>query len=237
MSDKKRLYDAGGGKKMTEREHPAYYAVLTADVRYDKRLKPAEKILFAEITALSTVSGYCYASNSYFCDLYGVSIASVKGWISDLKRYGYVDVEVIRDASNNVIERKIRPISTPSAKNLAEGSSENLAETSAKNLAAPRSKNWPDNIKSRNTTSKNTIQRESRPESVEVVRAYCQERNNGVNPEAFFNYYEANGWKVGRNPMKDWKAAVRNWETKDGRGPRPKGGTQSNGTMFADSFV
>ena len=236
MSDKKRLYD-GGDKKMTERERPAYYAVLTADVRYDKRLKPAEKILFAEITALSTVSGYCYASNSYFCDLYGVSIASVKGWISDLKRYGYVDVEVIRDASNNVIERKIRPISTPSAKNLAEGSSENLAETSAKNLAAPRSKNWPDNIKSRNTTSKNTIQRESRPESVEVVRAYCQERNNGVNPEAFFNYYEANGWKVGRNPMKDWKAAVRNWETKDGRGPRPKGGTQSNGTMFADSFV
>lgn len=237
MSDKKRLYDAGGCKKMTERERPAYYAVLTADVRYDKRLKPAEKILFAEITALSTVSGYCYASNSYFCDLYGVSIASVKGWISDLKRYGYVDVEVIRDASNNVIERKIRPISTPSAKNLAEGSSENLAETSAKNLATPRSKNWPDNIKSRNTTSKNTIQRESRPESVEVVRAYCQERNNGVNPEAFFNYYEANGWKVGRNPMKDWKAAVRNWETKDGRGPRPKGGTQSNGTMFADSFV
>ena len=237
MSDKKRLYDAGGGKKMTKRERPAYYAVLTADVRYDKRLKPAEKILFAEITALSTVSGYCYASNSYFCDLYGVSIASVKGWISDLKRYGYVDVEVIRDASNNVIERKIRPISTPSAKNLAEGSSENLAETSAKNLAAPRSKNWPDNIKSRNTTSKNTIQRESRPESVEAVRAYCQERNNGVNPEAFFNYYEANGWKVGRNPMKDWKAAVRNWETKDGRGPRPKGGTQSNGTMFADSFV
>ena len=222
---------------MTERERPAYYAVLTADVRYDKRLKPAEKILFAEITALSTVSGYCYASNSYFCDLYGVSIASVKGWISDLKRYGYVDVEVIRDASNNVIERKIRPISTPSAKNLAEGSSENLAETSAKNLVAPRSKNWPYNIKSRNTTSKNTIQRESRPESVEAVRAYCQERNNGVNPEAFFNYYEANGWKVGRNPMKDWKAAVRNWETKDGRGPRPKGGTQSNGTMFADSFV
>lgn len=222
---------------MTERARPAYYAVLTADVRYDKRLKPAEKILFAEITALSTVSGYCYASNSYFCDLYGVSIASVKGWISDLKRYGYVDVEVIRDASNNVIERKIRPISTPSAKNLAEGSSENLAEASAKNLAAPRSKNWPDNIKSRNTTSKNTIQRESRPESVEAVRAYCQERNNGVNPEAFFNYYEANGWKVGRNPMKDWKAAVRNWETKDGRGPRSKGGAQSNGTMFADSFV
>lgn len=44
------------------------------------------------------------------------------------------------------------------------------------------------------------------------VRAYCQERNNGVNPDRFVDYYEANGWKVGRNPMKDWKAAVRSWE-------------------------
>ena len=44
------------------------------------------------------------------------------------------------------------------------------------------------------------------------VRAYCQQRQNGINPDRFFDYYEANGWKVGRNPMKDWKAAVRAWE-------------------------
>lgn len=207
---------------MNEREHPSYYAILTADVRYDKRLKPAEKILFSEITALSNIYGYCYASNSYFCDLYGVSIASVKGWIANLKRCGYVSVEVIRDDSKNVIERKIRPISTPSVKNLAD----------------PQSKNQPNNIKSNNTTSKNITQREARPKSIEDVRAYCQERNNGVDPEKFWDYYETNGWKQGgRAPIKDWKACVRTWERKDGRGPRPKGGTQNNGTMFADSFV
>lgn len=44
------------------------------------------------------------------------------------------------------------------------------------------------------------------------VDAYCKERNNGVDAEKFCSYYEANGWKVGRNPMKDWKAAVRTWE-------------------------
>ncbi len=44
------------------------------------------------------------------------------------------------------------------------------------------------------------------------VRAYCQQRQNGINPDRFLDYYEANGWKVGRNPMKDWKAAVRAWE-------------------------
>lgn len=223
---------------MNEREHPSYYAILTADVRYDKRLKPAEKILFSEITALSNIYGYCYASNSYFGDLYGVSIASVKGWIANLKRCGYVSVEVIRDDSKNVIERKIRPISTPSVKNLAEGLAKKIEETSANNLADPQSKNQPNNIKSNNTTSKNITQREARPKSIEDVRAYCQERNNGVDPEKFWDYYETNGWKQGgRAPIKDWKACVRTWERKDGRGPRPKGGTQNNGTMFADSFV
>lgn len=47
---------------------------------------------------------------------------------------------------------------------------------------------------------------------VAEVDAYCKERNNGVDAEKFCSYYEANGWKVGRNPMKDWKAAVRTWE-------------------------
>ena len=48
--------------------------------------------------------------------------------------------------------------------------------------------------------------------NVDEVGDYCIERNNGINPQAFVDYYEANGWKVGRNPMKDWKASVRTWE-------------------------
>lgn len=50
------------------------------------------------------------------------------------------------------------------------------------------------------------------PPTIEDVRAYCAERNNGVDAVRWFNYYTANGWKVGKNPMKDWKAAVRTWE-------------------------
>ena len=41
---------------------------------------------------------------------------------------------------------------------------------------------------------------------------YCIERNNKVDVVKFFNYYESNGWKVGKNPMKDWRAAIRTWE-------------------------
>ena len=55
-----------------------------------------------------------------------------------------------------------------------------------------------------------------RPPSVEEVEAYCFERNNKVDAERFVDFYSSNGWKVGKNPMKDWKAAVRTWEKRDG---------------------
>lgn len=64
-------------------------------------------------------------------------------------------------------------------------------------------------------STKENKQKKFIPPTLSEVKAYCQERNNGINPENFMDYYTANGWKVGRNPMKDWKAAVRTWEGKD----------------------
>ena len=51
--------------------------------------------------------------------------------------------------------------------------------------------------------------------SLEEVKQYCLERNNNINSENFIDYYDANGWKVGKNPMKDWRAAVRTWERRN----------------------
>lgn len=59
----------------------------------------------------------------------------------------------------------------------------------------------------------NTKERFKKP-TVEEVSLYCKERNNGINAEAFVNFYESKGWLVGKTPMKDWKAAVRTWELK-----------------------
>jgi predicted phage replisome organizer len=56
------------------------------------------------------------------------------------------------------------------------------------------------------------------PPSLNDVQAYCDERNNGINAAKWFNHYTANGWKVGRNQMKDWKAAVRTWEQNNANG-------------------
>jgi hypothetical protein len=50
------------------------------------------------------------------------------------------------------------------------------------------------------------------PPTLEEVRSYCQERKNNVDAQRFIDYYTANGWMVGKNKMKDWRAAVRNWE-------------------------
>lgn len=50
------------------------------------------------------------------------------------------------------------------------------------------------------------------PPDIQDVKAYCMERKNNVDPERFIDFYEAKGWMVGKNKMKDWRAAVRNWE-------------------------
>lgn len=58
-------------------------------------------------------------------------------------------------------------------------------------------------------------ERRFRKPTLEEVQEYCTQRGNRIDPQHFIDYYESNGWRVGRNPMKDWKAAVRTWESKD----------------------
>lgn len=58
--------------------------------------------------------------------------------------------------------------------------------------------------------------------SLDQVMAYCQERNNTVNAEQFMDFYESKGWRVGNQPMKDWKAAVRTWEKREQPKESPK---------------
>lgn len=60
------------------------------------------------------------------------------------------------------------------------------------------------------------------PPSVEEVRAYCLERGNNIDPQYFVDYYEARGWMIGKNKMKDWRAAMRTWEQRNS-GSQQKG--------------
>lgn len=65
------------------------------------------------------------------------------------------------------------------------------------------------------------------PPTVEEVESYCSERGNGIDAQSFIDFYESKGWMIGKNKMKDWKAAVRTWERS-----RNKNSTEKSKTVF-----
>jgi DNA-directed RNA polymerase subunit K/omega len=125
----------------------------------------------------------------------------------DLKKYE-LKVESIKRArelketnnTNNEINMK-------SSRNHTEISSVNVNDNVNVNVNVLDKSNIKEkDIKEKSPTSRFI------PPTLEEVKAYCDERRNKVNPEDFINFYQSKGWYVGKNKMKDWKAAVRTWE-------------------------
>lgn len=91
-----------------------YYAIIPATVRYDKNLTASAKLLYAEITSLTHKTGYCYATNEYFAELYGVNQNTVREWMSQLEKAGYINREIVyKENTKEVAERRIRIFSLP----------------------------------------------------------------------------------------------------------------------------
>jgi DNA-binding PadR family transcriptional regulator len=102
-----------------EKLEPSYYAILTAPVRYDKRLTPNAKILYAEITSLTNQLGFCYASNRYFEELYKVSTQSINTWLKQLQEFGYIQRHLYRDkGTKEILNRYITISEKPIQENL-----------------------------------------------------------------------------------------------------------------------
>lgn len=139
-------------------EQPSYYSILTANVRYDKRLRASEKVFFSEITALSNKYGYCTASNRYFANLYEVSKDTVSTWVSDLVKLGYVKREEIRsEQTKEVIERRLYPVATPPMDKKADRYSSKDREGIDKKVDTPIGKKAEENTTSLNITSINRV--------------------------------------------------------------------------------
>ncbi len=183
---------------------PAYFAIIPANVRYDKRLSAAEKLMFSEITALSGKDGYAFANNGYFAELYGVDERTIRRWISKLAELKYVSVSMVKKANGADDFRRIVPLVGPD-KNVQRG---------GQNCPQPPDKNVLPLYKEEQFKVNN---REGRftPPTLQEVAAYCMSRHNSVNPEQFIDFYTSKGWMVGKNKMKDWKAAIRTWENRD----------------------
>lgn len=87
-------------------EKPNYYAVIPAEVRYNKNLTPNAKLLYAEITALSKKENRCWASNKYFSSLYEVSTVTISRWISSLVKHGFINRQIIYIKGTKEIDKR-----------------------------------------------------------------------------------------------------------------------------------
>ena len=91
-----------------KKEEPSYWAVIPANVRYDKSLSPNAKLLYGELTALCKKEGYAWASNKYFANLYQVDRSSISHWIKKLQDRGYIRLKFIyADDKPYIEERRI----------------------------------------------------------------------------------------------------------------------------------
>lgn len=88
----------------------SYYAIIPANVRYDKNLNANAKLLYGEITALCNEKGYCWATNEYFASLYNTSEKTITRWISSLKDSDYIDTKIETFRYEDGTVKKIRYI-------------------------------------------------------------------------------------------------------------------------------
>ena len=186
------------------KEIPNYYSVIPAEVRYDDNLRDKSKLLYGEISSLCNKYGYCYASNQYFADLYKVSKTTISILIKELVDNEYIISEIeYKEGTKEILNRYLRIVKGGYLRKLKGGIKENLKDNNT-------------SINNININKKENIKRKSfiKP-MIDEINKYCLERNNGINAEAFYDFYESKDWYVGKNKMKDWKACIRTWEKRN----------------------
>lgn len=174
-------------------QQPNYYAIITADVRYDNRLTDSEKLLYAEITALSNKYGYCIASNGYFAKLYNVTKVTISRRISKLTKNNYLHIETVKKGEQ-IIQRKLYPL-TQNIRGI-----NNTDNTPINNFDnTPINTNVKDNNTSINNTSINTINNNSSSYTNNISNTNIASINNKQTKQQqqqlnVFDFYQENGF-------------------------------------------
>lgn len=199
-------------------EQKNYYAIIPSIVRYDKKLNPLARLLYAEITALTNDKGFCWASNKYFSELYQVKKETISRLISALEKNNHITTEIIyKENTKEILQRRI--YIDEKVKSYCEKNQKGID----KKINSPIDEKVKDNIKDYNNkvNNKDYINKCAKnknfiiPElhEIEQYLKAIDEHNFDIEAIAinFYDYYSSNGWHVGRRKMVDWKAAVRNW--------------------------
>lgn len=163
----------------------------------DDRLSALDKIILTEIDSLDQGESGCFASNKHIAEFCQCSETKVSTAISKLIKLGYLYVQKF-DGRQRILKSSLS----------------NSERQDFRSCKADTQILKDSNIDNNTDTNTERVRAASRfsPPTIEEVRAYCAERGNNVDAQRFVDYYTANGWRVGRNPMKDWKATVRTWE-------------------------
>ena len=157
-----------------EEQQRSYYAIIPANVRYDKDLAPNAKLLYGEITALCNEKGYCWASNQYFAELYGVSVLSVKRWVNSLVTKGYVYRTLTYKQNSKEVDKRI--LSIDGGIKIDTTSVQKCYDPSIKNDTSSSIKNDTDNNTSINNTFNNTdIYKGKKKQKSETVKSIIAE--------------------------------------------------------------
>lgn len=197
----------------------SYYAVIPANVRYDKSLPSSAKLLYGEVSALCNQNGFCWAENCYFAELYDVSDRTIQAWINALVNSGYLYRNFLLTDDGKKTTKRCLSIVEMSPDFM--GVRKKLRGGYEENFMGGMKKTSPIILQENNTCEYNsTIRRveegrnskQFQKPRIDEVQSYCAERQNNVDPEAFWNFYESKGWRVGNQPMKNWKAAIVTWE-------------------------
>ena len=179
---------------------------IPIEIWQDKSLSWNEKILLMEIDSFTAKDRECYISNEYIAELLGVTDRCARKYLSHLLQLGLIRV-VKFDGRKRYVESTISFQAEWNICSRQDG------------VSVPHTDN--NEYINNNSLYKRESSRFQKP-SIDEIRQYCISRNNSVDPEQFFNFYESKGWIIGKSPMKDWRAAVRTWEKREKEIPQRK---------------
>ncbi|MGO3608617.1 MAG: DnaD domain protein [Enterococcus sp.] len=189
-------------------ESKNYYAIIPANVRYDKRLPANAKLLYGEITALCNEKGFCWAGDKYFADLYGVSKVSIQKWLKALQENGYITKELIyKEGSKEILHRYIRLVVYPTQEKLSN----------------PTQEKFRDNNTSINNTINNTVNNDDdalkeifklyektfgvlNSINVQSIQYWCEDLSVELMLEALKRSRGAQSFKYTEGILKKWEA-------------------------------
>ena len=189
----------------------SYFAIIPANVRYDKDLTPNAKLLYGEITALCNEKGYCWATNEYFSELYEVSKVSISKWINQLVSKGYLFSEIVyREGTKEILGRYLTILNDPIKEKLNRGIKEKFKENNT--LENSTINNKEKNTKKKYGEFENVLLTDDEYKKLQEKFP----RDYDIRIERISGYLESTGKKY-----KSHYATILNWARKDEANRKP----------------